>query len=108
MNRDGILGKKPEGLSWEEAAMFPTAILTCGMGMYQLLGLPLPDSVAAPTEDSPSILIYGGSTAMGMMAIQYAKLYLNTVHPQSMAHANPARIGQATKSTRPPARATTS
>lgn len=39
--------------------------------MYKLLGLPLPNE---PSKDPFPFLIYGGSTATGMAAIQFAKL----------------------------------
>lgn len=42
-----------------------------GQGLYQSLELPLPDK---PTAQKTSLLIYGGSTATGSLAIQYAKL----------------------------------
>jgi hypothetical protein len=42
-----------------------------GQGLYQSLELPLPTK---PTSEKPILLIYGGSTATGSLAIQYAKL----------------------------------
>ncbi|MCJ1324021.1 hypothetical protein MMC10_000683 [Thelotrema lepadinum] len=79
LNRDGILAKKPESLSFEEAATFPAAILTSGVSLYQYLGLPIPSSekpqaTASNEKNALTILVYGGSTATGMMAIQLAKL----------------------------------
>jgi len=63
--------KIPENLSFEEAATVGVGISTVGQGLYQSLQLPLPD---APTTEDQTILIYGGSTATGGLAIQYAKL----------------------------------
>ncbi|KAK2023378.1 zinc-binding dehydrogenase [Colletotrichum zoysiae] len=64
--------KTPDNLSDEEAATLGIAVTTVGQGLYQTLNLPLP---TAPTTDpSATILIYGGSTAMGISGIQYARL----------------------------------
>lgn len=62
--------KIPGNVTNEQAAGMGVAALTVGLCLYQKLGLPTPGSVAA---DFP-ILIYGGSSAMGSVAIQYAKL----------------------------------
>lgn len=42
-----------------------------GQGLYQSLKLPLPDS---PSSSPTPILIWGGSTATGILGIQFAKL----------------------------------
>ena len=63
--------KIPSSLSSVEAATLGVGVATVGQGLYQSLGLPLPD---APSKDRTPILIYGGSTATGSLAIQYAKL----------------------------------
>lgn len=61
----------PRHLSFEEAATLGVGITTVGQGLYQSLGLPLPPLKV--TEPTP-ILIYGGSTATGILALQYARL----------------------------------
>ncbi|KAL4897493.1 chaperonin 10-like protein [Aspergillus ambiguus] len=61
----------PDNLSFQEAATLGVGISTVGQGLYQSLGLALPTS---PSTDSTPILIYGGSTATGTLAIQFAKL----------------------------------
>lgn len=63
--------KIPENLSFEEASTLGVGISTVGQGLYQSLGLPLPDH---PSKEKTPLLIYGGSTATGTLAIQYAKL----------------------------------
>ncbi|KAF9876428.1 hypothetical protein CkaCkLH20_05836 [Colletotrichum karsti] len=63
--------KTPDNISDEEAATLGIAVTTVGQGLYQTLKLPLPD---APAKEPKTILIYGGSTAMGISGIQYAKL----------------------------------
>lgn len=61
----------PDDMSFEEAATFGVGTVTVGQGMYQTLGLPFPDQ---PVEKAFPILIYGGSSATGALAVQYAKL----------------------------------
>lgn len=63
--------KIPENLSFQEAATLGVGIVTVGQGLYQSLKLALPTE---PIKDSKPILIYGGSTATGTLAIQLAKL----------------------------------
>ncbi|TEA18859.1 Protein TOXD [Colletotrichum sidae] len=63
--------KTPNNISDDEAATLGIAVTTVGQGLYQTLKLPLPNS---PTTEPKTILIYGGSTAMGISGIQYAKL----------------------------------
>ena len=63
--------KVPESVSDEEAATLGVGISTVGQGLYQSLGLPMPD---APAKEKIPVLIYGGSTATGLFAIQFAKL----------------------------------
>lgn len=62
--------KIPDNVSDEEASTLGVGISTVGQGLYQSLGVPLPGEGKA---DYP-VLIYGGSTATGSLAIQYAKL----------------------------------
>ena len=69
--------KIPDNMAFDEASTLGVAVLTVGQGLYQGLGLPLPnDEEAKGQQKSPHVLICGGSSAMGMMAIQYAKLYV--------------------------------
>jgi NADPH:quinone reductase-like Zn-dependent oxidoreductase len=67
----GIQAKISENISFEDAATLGVGITTVGQGLYQSLGLPLPP---ATVQEPTSILIYGGSTATGTLAIQFAKL----------------------------------
>ncbi|KAF2713399.1 GroES-like protein [Pleomassaria siparia CBS 279.74] len=67
----GILAKIPDTLAFEDAATLGVGITTVGQGLYQSLGLPLPP---ATVQEPTSILIYGGSTATGTLAIQFAKV----------------------------------
>ncbi|KAJ5716612.1 chaperonin 10-like protein [Penicillium malachiteum] len=61
----------PDNLGFEEAATLGVGIATVGQGLYQSLKLALPTS---PLTTPEPLLIYGGSTATGTLAIQYAKL----------------------------------
>lgn len=58
-------------MSFENAAALGVELTAVGQGLFQELGLPLPP--ARLTEPTP-ILIYGGSTVTGTLAIQFAKL----------------------------------
>ncbi|KAI8609816.1 alcohol dehydrogenase class-3 [Chytriomyces sp. MP71] len=69
--KDGITLPIPSNLSFEEASTLGVGIYTVGQGLYQTLGLELPS--ANPTAHKTPILIYGGSTATGALAIQFAK-----------------------------------
>ncbi|QDS74066.1 hypothetical protein FKW77_009410 [Venturia effusa] len=67
----------PDSLSFEKASTIPLGASTVGQGLYQkALKLNLPSS---PIKDKEYVLIYGGSTATGSLAVQYAKLSGYTV-----------------------------
>ncbi|KAF7587032.1 hypothetical protein BBP40_007828 [Aspergillus hancockii] len=74
----------PDNLSFQQAATLGVSISTVGQALYQSLKLALP---TAPTKEPTPILIYGGSTATGTFAIQFAKLsgytVLTTCSPQN-------------------------
>ncbi|KAE8150947.1 chaperonin 10-like protein [Aspergillus avenaceus] len=61
----------PDSLSFEDGATLGVGITTVGQGLYQSLKLALPNN---PISEPEPILIYGGSSATGSLAIQYAKL----------------------------------
>lgn len=64
--------KIPDSLSFEDAATLTLGVTTVMQGLYQkALKLNLPDD---PVKGDVPVLIYGGSTATGALAIQYAKL----------------------------------
>lgn len=71
MVKDGHLAKIPDGMSWEEAASMGAGVTTIGQALYYELNFPWPTE---PTKEPFYILINGGSTATGTMAIQYAVL----------------------------------
>ncbi|KAF9895251.1 hypothetical protein FE257_000153 [Aspergillus nanangensis] len=77
----------PDNLSFQEAATLGVGISTVGQGLYQSLGLALPTTPVTPQQQA--ILIYGGSTATGTLAIQFAKrsgyTVLTTCSPHNFA-----------------------
>ena len=66
--------KIPDNLSFEEAASLGVGLLTVGQVLYHILKLPYPGDVKGDEKEKLPILIYGGSTATGSLAIQFAKL----------------------------------
>ena len=66
----------PDYMSFQEAATLGVGVSTVAQGLYQSLQLAPPTK---PIKDKTPILIYGGSTATGTVAIQFAKLSGYTV-----------------------------
>ncbi|GKT90330.1 zinc-binding dehydrogenase family oxidoreductase [Colletotrichum tofieldiae] len=69
---DVVTMKIPDHLSFEEGASLGSGIGTIGQALFQSLQVPgTPDR---PSEKPIQVLIYGGSTATGTLAIQLLKL----------------------------------
>ncbi|PYI07707.1 oxidoreductase [Aspergillus sclerotiicarbonarius CBS 121057] len=66
--------KVPEWMSSDEAACLGVGMMTIGQNLYQSLQLDLPGGEGTTETDITYILIYGGATATGSLAIQFAKL----------------------------------
>jgi NADPH:quinone reductase-like Zn-dependent oxidoreductase len=65
----------PDHMSFQEAAMVGLGATTAALGLYRSLGLALPsEPERLREEERKQILVYGGSTATGTLAIQFAKL----------------------------------
>lgn len=65
----------PPGVSFEAACTVGVGVGTAGYALYKVLNLPFPDSgVLDESNIAEPILIYGGSTATGSIAIQFARL----------------------------------
>ncbi|CAI6242887.1 unnamed protein product [Periconia digitata] len=75
--------KIPDSLSFEAASTLGCGLTTVAQALYQSLELPWPTN---PTKNRFPILIYGGSTATGTLAIQFAKLSGLTVIATSSPH----------------------
>ncbi|PYI14031.1 zinc-binding oxidoreductase [Aspergillus violaceofuscus CBS 115571] len=60
----------PETMAFDEAATLGLGAITAALGLYQSLRLSLPTS---PVQEKIPVLVYGGSTATGTLAIQLAK-----------------------------------
>lgn len=63
----------PDSLTYNEAASPAAGIATSGLGVFQTHGIPLPGEGNAGAKDE-FMLIYGGTSATGTIAIQMAKL----------------------------------
>lgn len=64
----------PDGMTFEDAAATGVTVLTTGRCLYQKLDITMPSSADILAGQDQQILIYGGSTAMGTMLIQFATL----------------------------------
>ncbi|KAJ5494351.1 Polyketide synthase enoylreductase [Penicillium fimorum] len=62
----------PESMSFEAAATFGVGLTTVGQNLYQSMELSFPSEESESNDTN--ILIYGGATATGTLAIQLAKL----------------------------------
>ncbi|GAA5830697.1 hypothetical protein JCM5353_004091 [Sporobolomyces roseus] len=67
-----LVWKVPESVSWEEAAASGgIAPLTAVQALYMRLKLNLPSN---PSKDDTPVLVWGGSSSVGLFAIQLLKL----------------------------------
>lgn len=64
----------PDYMSFEAAATLGVGLTTVGQNLYQNMELPFPGEAESDQDNEISILIYGGATATGTLAIQLAKL----------------------------------
>ncbi|KAK8132174.1 alcohol dehydrogenase GroES-like domain-containing protein [Apiospora kogelbergensis] len=73
---DHLACKIPDSMSFEDACPMGVSIGTAGLALFQTLRLPMPDKDSAtPSSASPPIpvLVSGGATSTGTMAIQLLK-----------------------------------
>jgi NADPH:quinone reductase-like Zn-dependent oxidoreductase len=78
INKGDTVIRVPDNVSWEAAASVPCAVGTMGLAMFKFLSIPFPglESIQKfeAQDDDKTLLIYGGSTATGTIAIQFAKM----------------------------------
>lgn len=68
----------PKGISFETApALSGTGIATLGVALFW--SLQLPGTLEAPSKRPVDVLIYGGSSTIGLLAIQLVKLYVSLI-----------------------------
>jgi NADPH:quinone reductase-like Zn-dependent oxidoreductase len=70
---DSLACKIPDSLSFSDASVFPLCISSSSFALFskEFLGLPFPTT--KPIETGKSILIWGGSSAVGSNAIQLSR-----------------------------------
>jgi NADPH:quinone reductase-like Zn-dependent oxidoreductase len=62
-----------EGWSFEEASTMGASVITAGQGLVQGMGLRWPGDHAGGMEKE-YVLVYGGSSSTGLLALQFCKL----------------------------------
>lgn len=68
--------KIPDAMTFEEAAALGTGLASAGMALFYSLGLD-PKLLEKPTTEPFPVLVYGGASATGTMAIQLLTLYVS-------------------------------
>ncbi|KAI5917071.1 putative alcohol dehydrogenase [Camillea tinctor] len=68
----GMALKMPDNMSFEVGAGMGLRIATAGMALFYSLGLPI-QLLTEPTDQPLDVLVYGGATSTGTMAIQLLK-----------------------------------
>jgi NADPH:quinone reductase-like Zn-dependent oxidoreductase len=61
----------PPSVNFDDASTLGTGLTTIGLSLYKSLQLPLPSQ---PSKEPFPVFVYGGSTATGILAIQFLKL----------------------------------
>lgn len=72
MATEDLACKIPDHMTYEDASTFGVAVGTAGTALFQTLDLPLPGSIQEK-NNSTYVLVSGGATATGTVAIQLLK-----------------------------------
>jgi NADPH:quinone reductase-like Zn-dependent oxidoreductase len=86
----------PDHISYENGATLGTGLSTIALSMYspKTLNLPIPQfPIEKRAKAEKFIFIYGGSSASGTLAIQFAKMYAVFCFQYSMMRTNNHSIG---------------
>jgi len=90
-----LVGKLPESCSFEQGSTFSVAALTAGFALFGTLKLPLPSHTEK--KHGEFFLVWGGSSSVGCLAIQFAALIgfhvITTCSPKNFEYAK--RMGAA-------------
>lgn len=71
---DIVLMKIPDHMSIEEGASLGTGIGTIGLALFH--NLQVPAYPTKPASEEKTVLVYGGSTASGTIALQLLRLFV--------------------------------
>jgi aspyridone synthetase trans-acting enoyl reductase len=73
-----LLIKIPSSMSYQTAATLGIGMATVGLALYQSLNLQLPGTERSQDSEPRFVLVYGGGTATGGLALQMARMYEST------------------------------
>jgi NADPH:quinone reductase-like Zn-dependent oxidoreductase len=68
----GMAFKMPDTMTMAEGASMPLRVATASMALFHSLGLES-SMLETPTKEKLTVLVYGGATSTGTMAIQLLK-----------------------------------
>lgn len=78
-----VVMKLPDSMSFEEGAALGSGISTIGLALFK--SLQVPGYPLEPAAKPRHVLVYGGSSATGTLAIQLVKLFVGP-HSFSVSH----------------------
>lgn len=62
----------PNELGYERAAQLPLSVLTASAGLFNSINLQLPPPSLNPVSTGKTLLVWGGSSSVGVIAVQLA------------------------------------